>query len=172
MSILEEPARTTPVRYETEVLVVGGGSAGVAAAVAAARNGAEVMLVERYGYLGGLATGGLIILLLTLDDGRGHQAVKGLCQEVTERMARRGAAHHPPANEWGSDDAALVQRDQRWGLVWGRRPHRVRYSVAYDPEEMKFAFNEMVEGAGARLLFHAWACDPILEEGRLAGMTF
>ncbi len=74
--MLEQPVRRTPVRYETEVLVVGGGSAGVAAAVAAARNGAEVMLVERYGYLGGLATGGLIILLLTLDDGRGRQAVR------------------------------------------------------------------------------------------------
>ena len=87
MSFLEEPARTTPIKYETEVLVVGGGSAGVAAAVAAARNGAEVMLVERYGYLGGLATGGLIILLLTLDDGRGRQAVSGLCQETTERIS-------------------------------------------------------------------------------------
>jgi succinate dehydrogenase/fumarate reductase flavoprotein subunit len=172
LSFLEEPARTTPVKYETEVLVVGGGSACEAAAVAAARNGAEVMLVERYGYLGGLATGGLIILLLTLDDGHGQQAVSGLCQETTERMARRNAAHFPPASEWGSDDTERVRRDQRWGLVWGHGPHRVRYSVAYDPEEMKFAFNEMVEGAAVRLLLHAWACDPVLEHGRLAGVTF
>ncbi len=172
LAVLTEPSRSTPVRYETEVLVVGGGSAGVAAAVAAARNGADVMLVERYGYLGGLATGGLIILLLTLDDGRGRQAVRGLCQETTERMMRRGAAYYPPPEEWGSSDPALVRRDQGWGLVWGRGPHRVRYSVAYDPEEMKFAFNEMVEGAGVRMLFHAWACDPIQEGGRLAGMTF
>ena len=126
MSFLEEPARTTPVKYETEVLVVGGGSAGVAAAVAAARNGAEVMLVARYGYLGGLATGALIILLLTLDDGRGRRAVSGLCQETSERMARRNAAQFPPASEWGSDDPERVRRDQRWGLVWGHGPHRVR----------------------------------------------
>jgi len=54
---IEELPRSTPVKAETEVLVVGGGSAGVSAAVAAARNGAEVILVERLGYLGGLATG-------------------------------------------------------------------------------------------------------------------
>ena len=89
---LAEPARRTPVTHRADVLVVGGGSAGVAAAVAAAREGADTMLVERYGYLGGLATGGLIALLLTLDDGRGEQTIAGLCQELTERMAGRGPA--------------------------------------------------------------------------------
>ncbi|MCH6561003.1 MAG: FAD-dependent oxidoreductase [Myxococcales bacterium] len=99
MSFLEEPARTTPVKHETEVLVVGGGSAGVAAAVAAARNGAEVMLVERYGYLGGLATGGLIILLLTLDDGRGRQAVSGLARRLASAWpAVTRPTSRPPAS--------------------------------------------------------------------------
>jgi hypothetical protein len=170
--VLEEAARRTPVKYETEVLVIGGGSAGVAAAVAAARNGTDVMLVERHGYLGGLATGGLIILLLTLDDGHGRQVVGGLCQEVTERLVRRGAAYCPPRQEWGSSDEERVQRNMRWGLVWGHGPHRVRYSVAYDAEEMKFAFVQLVEEAGVRLLLHTWACDPILEGGRLAGIIF
>ena len=169
---LEEPARRTPVRHETEVLVVGGGSAGVAAAVAAARNGADVLLVERYGYLGGLATGGLIILLLTLDDGRGRQAVAGLCQELTERLAQRGAAHFPRRSEWGSDSAARVERERGWGLVWGRGPHRVRYSVAYEPEEMKFALQEMATEAGVHLLLHAWACEPVIEQGRVSGVVF
>jgi len=169
---IEELPRSTPVRAETEVLVVGGGSAGVSAAVAAARNGADVMLVERLGYLGGLATGGLIILLLTLDDGRGRQVVGGLCQEVTDRIAKRGAAHFPPKAEWGSEDEALVRRDQGWGLVWGHGPHRVRYSVAYDPEEFKFALNQMTEEAKVRLLLHAYACDALIEGDRLTGVTF
>ena len=85
---IEEPARLTPVLEHTDVLVVGGGAAGVAAAIAAARAGAEVTLVERYGSLGGLATGGLIALLLTLDDGRGRQVVGGLCQETVDRLER------------------------------------------------------------------------------------
>ncbi len=172
MRFIEEKPRSTPVRAETEVLVIGGGSAGVSAAVAAARNGADVMLVERLGYLGGLATGGLIILLLTLDDGRGRQVIGGLCQEITDRLQQRGAAYFPPKSEWGSDAASLVARDRAWGLVWGHGPHRVRYSVAYDPEEFKFALNTMVEEAKVRLLMHSYACEAIVEDGRIAGVTF
>ena len=172
LSFIQEPARSTPVKAETQVLVIGGGSAGVSAAVAAARSGADVILVERLGYLGGLATGGMIILLLTLDDGRGRQVVGGLCQEVTERLDQRGAAQFPAKAEWGSDAAALVQRDQSWGLVWGHGPHRVRYSVAYDPEELKFALNQMVEDAKVQLLMHAQACDALVDGDRITGVTF
>jgi glycine/D-amino acid oxidase-like deaminating enzyme len=176
-STIAEPARSTPVLAETEVLVVGGGMAGVAAAVAAARAGADTMLVERHGALGGLATGGLIILLLTLDDGNGRQVIRGLCQEVTDRLSARGGAWFPPAGEWGSTDPARLERDRRWGLVWGSPPHRVRYSVAYDPEELRFACNEMVTSAGVRLLLHAWACEPIFdaaatEPRRIAAVAF
>ena len=169
---VEERPRSTPVRYETQVLVVGGGSAGVAAAIAAARNGADVTLVERLNYLGGLATGGLIILLLTLDDGRGNQVIRGLCQEVTDRLTARGAAYAPPRNEWGSTDQALVEQYRRWGLVNGHGPHNVRYSVAYDAEEMKFAFEQMCAEAGVRLLYSTWGCEPIIQDGRIAGALF
>lgn len=169
---VREPARETPVLAETQVLVVGGGTAGVSAAVAAAREGADVMLVERYGQLGGLATGGLIILLLTLDDGAGHPVVAGLCQELTERLQSRGAAVAPPRDEWNSPDPALVKQYERWGLVWGKGPHRVRYSVAYDGEEAKFALAQMVTEANVRLLLHSWACDPLIDDGRLRGVAF
>lgn len=169
--VVSEPARRTPVIARTQVLVVGGGSAGAAAAIAAARHGADTMLIERYGSLGGLATGGLIILLLTLDDGEGTQVIGGLCQEVVDRIVQRGGAVHPPRSEWGSPDDALVDRDRRWGLVWGSGPHRVRYSVAYDPEEFRFALNEMVEASGVRLLLHVWACEPLLEGRRVAGVA-
>jgi FAD dependent oxidoreductase len=168
---INEPARRTAVLARTQVLVVGGGSAGTAAAIAAARLGADTMLLERYGSLGGLATGGLIILLLTLDDGDGRQVVGGLCQEVVDRIVRRGGAFHPARDEWGATDEALIERDRRWGLVWGSGPHRTRYSVAYDPEELRFAFNEMVESSGARLLLHVWACEPLIEDGRVAGVA-
>lgn len=169
---IDEPARRTPVYATTQVLVVGGGSAGVAAAVAAARNGAETMLVERSGALGGLATGGLIILLLTMDDGRGHQVVGGLCQEVTDRVAARGAAFFPPKDQWGSADEHLVARYMRWGLVWGSGPHAVRYSVAYDPEEFRFALNSMCEESTVRLLLHSSACEGIRDGDRLRGVVF
>jgi glycine/D-amino acid oxidase-like deaminating enzyme len=169
---IEEPSRRTPVRAETEVLVVGGGSAGAAAAIAAARAGARTMLVERSGALGGLATGGLVVLLLTLDDGRGRQVVGGLCQETTDRLAARNAAYFPPKAEWGSTDERLIEHYRRWGLVWGSGPHTVRYSVAYDPEEFRYALNEMCAASGVDLLLHCWACEALVDGGRLRGAVF
>lgn len=150
-----------------DVLVVGGGSAGLAAAVAAARQGADVILLERFNYLGGLATGGLIILLLTMDDGAGHQVVAGLCQEIVDRMERRGGVHYPPKDQWDTTDPALVENCRRWGLVWGSpspQGHRVRYSVAFDPHEFIFAADQMVQEAGVRVLYQTLACEPIVKD--------
>lgn len=171
---IREAARDTPVLCEREVLVVGGGSAGVSAAVSAARAGAAVALVERYGSLGGLATGGQIALLLTLDDGDGRQVIAGLCEEATDRMVAAGGAFHPPRRHWGSRDPVLVGEYYKWGLVWGggSGERRVRYSVAYDPEAMRKVFNEMVRDAGVDLLCHAWAADTIVEGDRILGVAF
>src|SRR6266851_2690918 len=135
-------ASRVPIVARPDVLVVGGGSAGVAVSVAAARNGAETLLVERFSYLGGLATGGMIILLLTMDDGAGRQAVRGLCQEIVDRMETRGGVYYPPEGEWNDPDSKLVEHYSRWGLVWGSGPHRVRYSVAFEPHEFIFAADD------------------------------
>jgi len=163
------PEQRVPVVAACDVLVVGGGAAGIAAAIAAARQGADVVLVERYGYLGGLASGGLIVLLLTLDDGDGRQVVAGLCQELVERLEARGACYYPSKDEWGRYDDALVERYRRWGLVWGSGPHRVRYSVAYDPEEFKFVANTWVAEAKVRLMYHRWASAVVMDSGTRAG---
>jgi len=164
------PSAELPVIARPDVLVVGGGSAGLSAAVSAARNGADVLLIERFSYIGGLATGGLIILLLTMDDGAGRQAVAGLCQEIVDRMAARDAVYHPPKDQWGDPDPKLVAHCSRWGLVWGAGPHRVRYSVAFDPYAFITAADEMVQQAGVRLLYQTWACEPIVENGHIASV--
>ncbi len=164
-SFIVEPERRVPVIAETDVLVVGGGTAGIAAAVAAARGGARAMLVERYGSLGGLASNGLIILLLTLDDGRGNQVVAGLCQEMVDRLAARDACYFPPRDEWGSPAQDRVEHFRRYGLVNGGGPHNVRYSVAYDPEEFKVEADRMVMEAGVDLRFHRWAVS-VVRDGR------
>ena len=171
-STVELPAEVVPVIASCDVLVVGGGSAGLAAAIAARRQGADVILVERYGYLGGLASGGLIVLLLTMDDGAGRQVVAGLCQELVERLEARDACFYPPSAEWGDPNAELIERYRRWGLVWGSQPHRVRYSVAYDPEEFKFVANEWVTEAGVRLLYHRWASDLVRDGDRITHVVF
>ena len=98
-----EPARNVPVVAGADVLVVGG-PAGFSAAVAAARSGASVCLVERYPYLGGLASGGMVLVLDDMCAGA-EITVRGLCQEVIERLARRGLAIYPPEEERGHDPA-------------------------------------------------------------------
>ena len=168
---IDEPARALPIRAECDVAVIGGGPAGIAAAIAAARRGADTLLIERYGGLGGLATGGLIILLLTMDDGRGRQVIAGLCQEFIDALHARGAAVQPTAEQWGSEDPSLVERWGRWGLVWGRSPAVVRYAVAYDPEEFRFIANDMVLASGARLLLHAWGARAIMDGDRVAAIA-
>src|SRR5919197_2724758 len=83
-----EPAREVPVFAETEVLVVGGGPAGCAAAIAAARAGAEVLLLERYGHLGGLSTGGLVIWIDRMTDWGGRQVIAGFAHDILDRLPK------------------------------------------------------------------------------------
>ena len=152
----DEPARSLPVIGRPDVLVVGGGSAGVAAAVAAARAGATTWLIEGSSTLGGLATVGLINLLLTLDDGAGQQVVAGLCQELVDRLVARGSALHPPQRQWNDDDPAAVDEWRQWGLVWGAPPEAVRYSVAFDPDAFVDVAYEWIAEAGVRLQLQTW----------------
>ena len=171
---IHEAARDLPLLARADVLVVGGGTSGVAAAVAAARSGARVVLAEASSSLGGLATNGLIALLLTLDDGRGRQVIAGLCQELVERMSAAGGAFAPPREHWGRSDSELVQRYARLGLVWGgaSAEHVVRYSVAYDPEIMREALNALASEAGVELLFHVWGARALLDGPRIAAVAF
>src|ERR1700689_5423593 len=97
-----EGASAVPIVSRADVLVVGGGPAGFSAAVAAARNGAKVTLVERYPYLGGLASGGMVLVLDDMCDGA-EITVRGICGEMIERMGRYGLAVWPPEAERGDD---------------------------------------------------------------------
>jgi hypothetical protein len=169
MDVIEEPARAVPVIGRPDVLVVGGGSAGIAAAVAAARRGAETWLIEGSGRLGGLATFGLINLLLTLDDGAGTQVVAGLCQEMVDRLAARGDATFPPQPQWNREDAAAVEEWRRWGLIWGA-PESVRYSVAFDPEAFVDVAIEQLRASGSRLRLHTWFASVVMDGDRIGGV--
>lgn len=169
MDAVREPARDVPVIGRPDVLVVGGGSAGVAAAVAAARRGADTWLVEGSGAVGGLATFGLINLLLTLDDGAGTQVVAGLCQDVVDRLSAAGQAVFPPAEHWNREDVDLVDRWRRWGLVWGA-PESVRYSVAFDPEAFVDVAYDLLRASGARLRLHTWFATVLRDGDRLVAV--
>lgn len=88
MRFISEPPRDVAVVRQVDVLVVGGGPAGFVAVAAAARLGVSALLVERYGCLGGLATGGLVLYMDGLSDGEGTRLIGGLPWEVLERLRR------------------------------------------------------------------------------------
>src|ERR1700733_3941837 len=163
-----EPAREIPVFAETDVLVVGGGPAGTAAAIAAARLGAEVLLVERYNHLGGLSTGGLVIWIDRMTDWSVRHVIRGLAEELVDRLPK-GAVAGPQRADWGSRDAATA-------AYWAQRTAAyhgiVTWSPTIDPEALKTLSMQMTNEAKVRLLFHAWAAAPIIEGNNVKGVIF
>ena len=97
MDTIHESARQTPVVAKADVVVVGGGIAGVASALAARRNGCSVILLEKQCVLGGLATSGMIAIYLPICDGRGRQVAAGLAEELLWRTEDDAPASIPPA---------------------------------------------------------------------------
>jgi hypothetical protein len=163
-----EPSREIPVFAETDVLVVGGGSAGTTAAIAAARLGADVMLVERYNHLGGLSTGGLVIWIDRMTDWSGRHIIRGLADEFMQRLPRE-AIQGPPRDDWGNRDAAT-------SAYWAQRTAAyhgvVTWSPTIDPEALKTLSMRMLVEANVRLLLHAWCTAPIVESGVVRGAIF
>src|SRR5271155_2089892 len=93
-----EPGGPVPVVRRADLVVVGGGPAGIATAVAGARAGLSVVLLERYAYLGGLASGGMVLVLDDMCNGE-EISVRGLNSELIERMQRLGLCVLPPAED-------------------------------------------------------------------------
>src|SRR3984885_3604561 len=138
-----EPAREIPVFAEPDGLGVGGGPAGTAAAIAAGRLGAEVLLVERYNHLGGLSTGGLVIWIDRMTDWSGRQVIRGLADEFMERLPQ-DAIQGPPRADWGNTDAATAAYwEQRTAAYHGI----VTWSPTVDPEALKTLSMQMTTEA-------------------------
>jgi hypothetical protein len=177
---ITEPAKKTKVCREVDVVVVGGGPGGVAAAICAARNGAKTVLIERYGHLGGMATGGLINIFPNLSDISGKQHIFGITQEIIDRLDKRGGASYPDKSNWGTTNPKVVDYylNASVGNFFVRKdPNRggnqaVMYTAVIDPEMLKDELNDMVLGAGVDLFLHSWGAQPIMDDNTIKGVFF
>jgi len=166
-----EPARETNVCYEADVVVVGGGPGGVGAAVAAARSGADTVLIERYGYLGGMGTGGLVTRIPNMSDIHGQQQIAGICQEWISRLDVRGATTYPKREDWGSTDKEMARYYAKFSFFMERLGRPI-YSAHIDAEVSKAILNEMVEEAGIKTYLHSWGTAPIMDGNKAKGVIF
>ena len=142
---VSEPARQTPIFGECDVVVLGGGPAGIAAAVSAARAGRSTLLVERYGFLGGMGTAAGVTNFCGL-----HANVHGDIRQVVHGVA-----------------ADLLARIDRLGGL--NAPHTVfgkTSAQAYDTAAYKIAADDLLLSSGVKLLFHALAVGVVMASNR------
>jgi len=163
VSALIEAQRKIPIRDEVDVLVVGGGTAGVTAAISAARLGVKTLVIERYGFLGGLVTGGptgLHTFFNCYHDEHGSpdvpasrkkQLIKGLPQEIVDRLREAGGG-------LGHLELELSKRF-------------ISVLTPVDPEVYKWLAMEIALEAGADVVLHSTACDVVTEDGAVKGVV-
>ena len=148
---MHEPARALPVYGDYDVVVIGGGPAGLAASVSAARRGARTLLVERYGFLGGMGTAGGVTNFAGLYAkrcGEMTQVVHGVADDLLARMEAMGGLNTP--------------QDGMQGRI------RVR---SYDTSVYKCAADQLLLDAGVELLFHAYAAAVLMDGARIAALV-
>ena len=153
-----EPERQIPVAASNDVLVVGGGPAGVAASIAAARQNKKVLLVESFGILGGTSTASLVTTLpyrfLLLDDG-GRMVYEGLFKEFVDNLVANEAISLSPAE---ANIESIYHPDLHGSMV------------PADPEMMKYVYARMVRDAGVRVMLHTHTVGVIKEGNSIRGI--
>ncbi len=149
----------TPIVAKHQVVVAGGGPSGVIAALAAARSGADTLLLERYAFLGGNGTAGLMTCYNGFRNQRAPetlQTVKGIPAEYIAELVRLG----------GVADSDSYERSFRHDVTKGDIP----YTVPFDAEAAKVACLNLIRKEGVKLRLHSWIVAPMLDGSRVSGV--
>jgi glycine/D-amino acid oxidase-like deaminating enzyme len=140
--------KTVSTLWDSDILVIGSGSAGATAAITAAQQGASVTLVERYGFMGGISTQVLDTFYGFYTPGSvAHKVVGGVPDQVVEALMARGRA---------------ILRPNTYGAGQG---------ITYDPQTLKIVWETLAQEAGVRLLYHTFVVDALVEHGRICGVV-
>ena len=142
------------IKKDYDIVVVGGGIAGIAASVAAARRGASVLLLEKTVNLGGLATIGLISWYEPLCDGEGNQMIASIGEELIKLTAKYGFDSIP----------------EQWGGEGPNKNEKTRYTSRFSPTLFMLALDRYMEENGVEVLFDALATYPDMESGHCNGV--
>lgn len=143
-------------RGSYDIIVAGGGVAGVAAAVSAKRMGKSVLLIEKTINLGGLATTGLINLYEPLDNGRGTQIIKGMAEELQKLSVKYG--YDTISDVWKNGEP-------------GQGNTNVRYTTRYSAPIFMLAMNELINAEGVKILFDTIITAPVMEGNKCLGVV-
>ncbi len=157
MTTYHEPAHDIPVTRDVDVLIVGGGPAGLAAAIASARAGARTTLVEQFGYLGGTATASLMACINGFRnqvEPDGTQVVRGIAEEIVLALKEMGGLGVSPYPQ----------------KAYPTLPGQLEYSYAIDTEKFKYVSLKMAMDAGVDLLLHTYFCLPIMAGSAVQGV--
>lgn len=142
---------TLDQKHTADVVVVGGGPAGICAAIAAARCGVKALLIEQAGFCGGMATQGLVGPFMTCYDRKGEKMIiRGLFSEIVDRMVQRGFAIHPSQIRAGTAFTS-----------WITVGHD--HVTPFESEGLKLILDEMLMEAGVEVLYHTSFLEPVLE---------
>lgn len=147
-------SKSIPVKKKYDVIVCGGGVAGVAAAVSAAKNGLSTLLLEKSNILGGLGTLGLINLFVPMCNGRGKQIIFGLAEKWLRMSATLGWDTIPEV----------------WKNGEPKEPTGIRYIQRYSPTIFAYQLTEELKKSGADILFDCMAVDPIMDGNICTGV--
>ena len=153
MSFIVETEKQVQITYDCDVLIAGGGTAGISAALAAARQGAKVILAEQEWVLGGLATAGLVTVFLPLCDGRGTQHIFGICEELLKLSIKYGHEDRFP-------DAWLGACDEE-------KRKTQRYEVQFNPQMFALAAEQLLQEHGVKILYGTKVLNVHKDNGRI-----
>ena len=158
---ITEPKKQIQVKGEYDVIVAGGGVAGISAALAAARQSKKVLLIEKMFMLGGLATAGLVTIYLPICDGNGRQVSFGIAEELLRLSVKHGYEPFMDGSENGNS------RGMAWITGDEEGKKKCRFEVQFNANVFAILCEQLLKENGVEILYGTSVCDALVEDRKI-----